>query len=166
MKKLFIAVLLLTSFVSCASNRDLKAPENVEDILNKAESNATVSGRKILELSRSMIADQEVVIGGCWHYINAVYDRSGFSSNQRETVFKSKFKGPYASSDIIKTGDWLYFVNHSYRDTEHSAIFVAWVDEEKKDALMVSYVGENQKKPATYKRFLLDKVYSVFRARE
>lgn len=166
MKKILILLLALTSFVSCASNSDIKNPENVEDILDQAESSASVGGRRVLESSRTMIANQDVVVGGCWHYINAVYDRAGFPSNQRETVFKSKFNGPYLTTDIFQPGDWLYFVNHSYKDTEHSAIFIAWMDKEKKDALTISYVGGNQKKPGTYKRFIIDKVYNVFRPKE
>lgn len=159
----------MTGLVSCASaakSKKLNNIENYEEVLDLAEADATVGGRKILEVSRSMISNQEIFVGGCWNYINAVYDRAGFSSNLRDTIYKSKFQGPYASSDIIQGGDWLYFVNHTYNESEHSAIFVAWLDEDKKEALMVNYVGGNKKKPGTYKRFILDQVYNVLRAKE
>ena len=113
-----------------------------------------------------MISSQEIVIGGCWDYINEVYNRAGFTSKNRFTAYKSKFKGPYYNSDKILPGDWLYFVNHSYKDIEHSAIFVKWLDKDKKIALMVNYLGERKKVPATYKEFHLDKVYNVIRAKE
>lgn len=110
-----------------------------------------------------MISSQEIVIGGCWDYINEVYNRAGFDSKNRFTAFKSKFKGPYYDPDKILPGDWLYFVNHSYKDIEHSAIFVKWLDKDKNIALMVNYLGEKKKVPATYKEFHLDKVYNVIR---
>nr|BDT27474.1 hypothetical protein BHI3_09400 [Bacteriovorax sp. HI3] len=169
MNKILIILALLTSLISCASasrSSDQDKIDNETEILDRAESNATPGGRKILEVSRSMIADQDVVVGGCWDYINAVYDRAGYPSNQRITVYKSKFEGPYAKTETFEAGDWLYFVNHSYRDIEHSAIFVAWINEAKKEALMVNYIGGKKKKPGSYKRFILDNVYNVFRTRE
>jgi hypothetical protein len=169
MTKLIMILWLLTSLISCASaSRDKQGKiENTEEMLDLAEANASPGGRKVLEASRAMISNQELHVGGCWNYINAVYDRAGYaSSKQRETIYKSKFNGPYVKSDVIQTGDWLYFVNHSFSESEHSAIFVAWIDEEKKEALMVNYVGGNKKKPGTYKRFILDEVYNVFRAQD
>ena len=159
----------MTGLVSCASaakSKKLNNIENYEEVLDLAEADATVGGRKILEVSRSMISNQEIFVGGCWNYINAVYDRAGVPSNLRVTIYKNKFEGPYASSDIIQGGDWLYFVNHSYSESEHSAIFVAWINEDKKEALMVNYVGGNKKKPGTYKRFIIDEVYNVLRVKE
>lgn len=168
MKKILAVVLLLTCFVSCASStKDVgKNAIDVEEILDQAENNATSGGRRVLETSRGMIANQDVIIGGCWHYMNGVYDRSGFTSKKRTSIFSSKIKGPYAESDLIKAGDWLYFVNHSYNDIEHSAIFVAWIDEDAKEALMVNYIGGNKKKPGTYKRFIIDQVYNIYRPQD
>ena len=165
MNKILIFVLIFISLISCSSSTkksDVKS-ENLEDTLNLAEAEASPEGRKVLETSRSMISNLDIVVGGCWDYINGVYNRAGFLSSQRVTVYKSKFRGPYADSQLIMPGDWIYFVNHSYRDIEHSAIFVAWGDEEKKEALMVNYVGGNQKKPGTYKVFVLDNVYNIIR---
>lgn len=169
MNKILIIFLLFISITSCAStpkNSNNDKIENAEELLDQAEANASIGGRRILEASRGMIADQEIVIGGCWNYINAVYDRAGYPTKDRSTFYKSKFKGPYVKSEEIRPGDWLYFVNHSYSDTEHSAIFVTWMDEGKKDALMVSYVGGNQKKPATYKRFNLNNIYNIIRVQD
>lgn len=158
----------MASLVSCTSARGnrLDKIENVEEILDLAESGATASGRKILEVSRSMIANQDVFVGGCWNYINAVYDRAGYSAKQRDTIYKSKFQGPYVNSDLIQSGDWLYFVNHSFSESEHSAIFVTWLDEDRKEALMVNYIGGSKKRPGTYKRFIIDEVYNIIRAKE
>lgn len=162
MNKILTIFLILATVISCASI----SKDDPNEVLDRAEANASLGGRKILEASRSMIANQEIIVGGCWDYINTVYDRAGYLANQRVTIFNSKFKGPYFKADRISPGDWLYFVNHSYRDTEHSAIFVTWTDEEKKSALMVSYVGGNQKKPANYKKYILNNVYNVIRPLE
>jgi len=135
--------------------------------MKKAESEATSSGKQILEMSQKLIDEKQIFVGGCWDFINSVYNRSGFTADKRETVFKSKQKGPYLTDpDLIRPGDWLYFINHSYRDIEHSAIFIAWTSKSKKEAMMVNYVGEKKKKPAFYKKFLLDEVYNIIRPRE
>lgn len=155
------------SLISCSSsskNSDVK-PESIEDVLNLAEARASDEGRRVLETSREMISNLDIIVGGCWDYINSVYNRAGFLSTQRVMIYKSKFKGPYADSQLIMAGDWIYFVNHSYRNIEHSAIFVAWTNVEKKEALMVNYVGGNKKKPATYKTFVLDNVYNIVRGK-
>ncbi len=173
MRKLIILLLTILSLTSCASDSKDTGVKSIpvgnemyEDILNQAESQASLGGKKILEISRSMIAAQEIIIGGCWNYINTVFDRAGYTKALRETAFKSKLKGPYVKDEAILPGDWLYFVNHSYGETEHSAIFVAWTDEEKKEALMVSYEGEGRKKPAIYKKYILTHIYNIIRSRE
>lgn len=140
--------------------------EHLYDILDRAELEARPPAREILTTSREMIEKKEVVVGGCWDFINAVYNRAGYPEAERDVVFKSKLKGPYLKEDEIETGDWLYFVNHTYHDIEHSAIFVAWTNKEKKEALMVNYVGEKKKKPPFYKKFILDKVYNIIRPRD
>lgn len=153
MIKILTILFILFGVISCSS-------------ISKNEFNATNAGKKILEISQSMIDKKEIIVGGCWDYINKVYERAGYSVDQRRTVFKSKFQGPYLSADLIEPGDWLYFVNHSFSDTEHSAIFVAWTDKERREALMVSYVGGKQKKPGLYKKFILDNIYNIIRARD
>lgn len=137
--------------------------ENIDEILNQAEDDATVLGRKILETSRIMIANQEIILGGCWDYIDAAYTRAGFPSRQRVTVFKSNLKGPYVVESKIQGGDWLYFINHSYGDVEHSGVFVAWTNLAKKEALIMSYAGGNQAKAARYKKYDLSSVYNIIR---
>lgn len=136
---------------------------NYDEILNQAEDNATTLGRKILELSRIMIANNEVIIGSCWDYINGVYNKAGHPSNLRKTVFKSKLQGPYVDINMIEGGDWLYYVNHSYGGVEHSGVFVAWTNKETKEALIMSYPGGNQSKPARYKTYDLRSVYNIMR---
>jgi hypothetical protein len=169
MKKLIFIILILFSNACSTPSYEIVqyvGTSSDENLLDRAESEASDGGKRVLTISRSMINNKEIFIGGCWDYINEVYNRAGIFSKVRDTVFQSKFKGPYLNEDIIQPGDWLYFVNHTYKDSEHSAIFVAWTDKANSEALMINYVGENKKKPAMYKRYILDNVYNVMRAKD
>ena len=138
--------------------------KNLERILDLAEDDATDKGREILVKSRSMINEGDLVLGSCWDYINEIYIRAGYPSKLRKTSFSGKFKGPFIEDhSIIESGDWLYFVNHSFNDGEHSGIFVDWTDYNLKEALVISYVGGNRKRPARYKTYILTNVYNIMR---
>lgn len=139
--------------------------ENLEEILNQAEIDSTINGRQILVTGRALIENQEIITGSCWDYIDGMFDRAGFPSNKRVTIFKSKLEGPYVDIYRIEAGDWLYFINHSYGDVEHSSVFIAWTSIEKKEALMISYAGGNQAIPARYKIYDLSSVYNIIRGR-
>ena len=138
---------------------------NLEEILNQAEYTATTAGRKIIEISRIMITNEEIIVGSCWDFIHAAYNRAGFPTNQRTTIFKSKLPGPYVQDNKINAGDWLYFINHSYNNVEHSGIFVAWTNLAKKEAVIISYPGGNQSKPGRYRVYDLSSVYNIIRPR-
>ena len=81
------------NLAACSSigRKNLEGNENIQIILEQAESNASNGGRKILEVSTEMIANKEIFVGGCWNYINAVYDKAGYSSKLRNTIYKSKY---------------------------------------------------------------------------
>ncbi len=138
--------------------------------LLQAEAKASKSGKKVLEVGRKMtLVNKEIVRGSCWDYADTVYQRAGFSRQyqQRQIIFKgSKRKGPYADIAQIKPGDFLYYINHSYGNIEHSAIFIDWEDKNKKMALMLSYGGENRKSPARYRVYDLSHVYHITRPKE
>lgn len=137
------------------------------DNLLAAEEQATDTGRSILATGREMtLVRQEIVRGSCWDYSNAVYDRAGYPNDRtnRDTVFKgTKKKGPYADAELIQPGDWLFYINHSYNDIEHSAIFVKWLDFDQRTALMLSYGGEKRNAPARYLPYDLSHVYRIIR---
>jgi hypothetical protein len=134
--------------------------------LNEAESEADPKARMILQTGREMTLDKGVIIiGGCWDYIDAVYTRAGFPRDRRSTFFKGTLKqGPYASLDELKPGDWVYHINHSYNDIQHSGIFVKWLDKENAIGLLLSYRGERSNKPARYRGYDLSNVYTIIRA--
>jgi hypothetical protein len=135
-----------------------------DTVMIHAENKADSIGRKILYTGREMtVINAEILPGGCWDYANNVYNRAGFPTNKRKNIFRSVKKGPYADVNLIQYGDWLYYINHSYGDIEHSAIFVDWVDLENKQALMLSYGGEQRQQPARYLVYDLSSVYQIVR---
>ena len=127
------AMFLVALLTACTSTPDVpqqvyqpvipKSP--LEQQLDEAEQKATPQGRQVLQTGRQMaLINGEIIRGGCWDYANTIYNRAGYKKH-RQTVFKGdKEYGPYADTSQIQHGDFLYYVNHSYHDVEHSAIFV------------------------------------------
>jgi hypothetical protein len=135
--------------------------------LNKSELEAGSKARNILQTGRKMALDEkEIIVGGCWDYIDAVFTRAGFSRDKRKVVFKGTLRdGPYAKLDALQPGDWVYHINHSYNGIEHSGIFVRWLDKKRAIGLMLSYRGEKSRMPARYKGYDLSNVYRITRAK-
>lgn len=131
-------------------------------ILGQAETQSSMAAREVMSTARAMALNERTIIqGGCWDYLNAVFNRAGVT---RDTVHKGAYRqGPYANSSEIQAGDWLYYINHGYKGIEHSGLFVGWVDESAKQALMLSYAGENRREPARYKVYDLSNVYQIMR---
>lgn len=173
----FLIFIILICTVSCSSlSRNFKKPHlsdldsdgkirDLDNILKMAEENATAEGKTILSTGRNMVLENKIVRGSCWDYANTVFNKSGFKANERVTPLKSKFKGPYADLNTIKAGDWLYFINYSFKESDHSGIFVDWTDFDEKKAVVLSYVGGRKKKPGSYKIYDLKHVYYIIRAK-
>lgn len=141
------------------------SPEHLTIALD-AEKNANPIAQKILYHARVMtLFNREIIRGGCWHYVNTVFNRAGFADKSRQVVHQGTYKhGPYAKADDIQAGDWLYHINYGYKNIEHSGMFIAWVNKEQKQALMLSYAGEGRREPARYKVYDLRSVYQITRA--
>ena len=131
-------------------------------LLSNAEKQSSMAAREVVSTARKMALNERTIIqGGCWDYLNAVFNRAGVSRN---TIHKGTYaQGPYASSSEIEAGDWLYYINHGYNGVEHSGLFVGWVDERAKQALILSYAGENRREPARYRVYDLSNVYQIMR---
>lgn len=129
----------------------------------EVDSTFIVPGSKILETGhRLAIVDQTVIRGSCWDFVNEIYRIAGFA-NTKKTVFRSKKSGPYAPATMVKPGDWIYHINHSFNNIEHSAIFVCWKDFKKRIAVTLSYSGMNRLTPGKYGEYKLSSIYSIFR---
>lgn len=131
-------------------------------ILSNAEVQSSRAAREVISTARAMTLNERMIIkGGCWDYLNAVFNRAGVT---RDTVHKGTYReGPYANSSEIAAGDWLYYINHGYNDIEHSGMFVGWVDKAENQALILSYAGESRREPARYRVYDLSHVYQIMR---
>ena len=182
MPAFFTKLLLLLSLAGCAkdsldSARSLKkllpskpvahvVKEATHPDLASAIASAEPSGKKVLGTIGDMMAAEEVIVGACWDYLNEAFNRAGYPSQRREIIFKGSYeRGPYADNDLIKPGDWLYYVNHSYNDIQHSGLFIRWQNRAKNKALIFSYAGEGRKNPARMRVYHMDKVYQIQRAK-
>ena len=121
------------------------------------------AGQIILQTGMMMATEMKMIVqGSCWQFVNEVYNRSEVGGGKK-VIYKTKKSGPYARVSDIEPGDWIYHVNHDYKNVEHSAIFVCWKDIKRKIAITLSYVGMNRKVPARYGEFDLRSVYAIFR---
>jgi hypothetical protein len=124
---------------------------------------AVSAGDKVLQVGYLMSQISKTIVqGSCWDFVNEVYKCAGVSE-YKKVVFRSKKSGPYAPSSMVKPGDWVYHINHQFKNIEHSAIFVCWKDFEKRIAITLSYAGMNKKVPAKYGAYSLRSIYSIFR---
>lgn len=104
--------------------------------------------------------------GSCWTYVNKVYNLAGFPSGKRDVIYTAKKGTLIKDPSIIMPGDWLFHVNYSFRNVEHSAIFVCWQDKEKLLAVTLSHVGQNKYAGGNFGVYDLKGVYRVTRARK
>jgi hypothetical protein len=139
--------------------------DDLTTLLDSAEATASPEGKTILKNARAMVDSQEIILGSCWDYIDSLFNRSKFEDDRRATLFSSKKAGPFADVNTIRAGDWLYLINHSYGDVEHSGVFIAWIDQSKFEALLLSYPGEDRHVPGRYSEYDLTSVYNIIRAK-
>ncbi len=149
-------------FVACSSKRYIIVKGQNTQVKAKIKTQ-----NPILQTAQRMVEDEVIVKGSCWDYIDALYTSSGYPRAKRDFIFKGdKNIAPYASKDDIKKGDWLYFINKSYHDVEHSGVFVRWLDKSSSKALILSYGGENRHEPARYLPYDIEKTYTIIRGKE
>jgi len=133
-------------------------------VIAQALVQADPAGRAVLRTAHRMVAEGVIVRGSCWDYLQAVYRRAGYPRARRTVVLRHPKSGPYATAAQIRPGDWLYYINHSYGDVEHSGLFVGWIDRRRMQGLILSYGGQHRKRPGRYRTYDLDSVYQITRA--
>lgn len=151
---------------SLANPSSLKNAKYTKVLLD-AEDKASLEGRKVLAAGREMaLVNRDIINGSCWDYASAIFDRAGYSyQSNRDVVIHNTKSHPLAINfNAIQPGDFLSYVNYSYHNIKHSAIFVDWLNFDKKIALMLSYAGHNRQQPARYRAYDLSGVYYVARA--
>ena len=137
---------------------------DLESFLDQAEAAASPEGKRILVVGRAMVNHRVIVIGSCWDFIFAVFNHASLGEKNQIIPFaSSQSKGPYADLETLQAGDWLYYINHSFGDVEHSGIFIGFTDREQNEALILSYAGGDQALPGRYRVYDLSNVYHVIR---
>jgi hypothetical protein len=131
--------------------------------LTRASAQASPGARRVLETVREMLDGAVITRGSCYTWVNAVFRRAG---GAREAAFNGDRRTNWADASMLRPGDWVFFINHSYNDVTHSAIFVAWVNERAREALMVSYPGERRNAPGRFSTYELTNVYRLVRLRD
>ena len=94
------------------------------------------------------------------------YNSAGVQRANREVVYKRTEGTELSSPELLEAGDWVYHVNYSYYNVEHSAIFICWKDYDKRMGITLSYVGQNKSAPGKYGVYDLRGVYNIKRAKE
>ena len=150
---------------SCGGKNNQKNTKNKNVAFEKEKNkNKTTKGEEVIKVAHKMaIVDKIIVRGSCWDFLDRVYTKAGYDRSKRKTIFHSYKKGPYANIDLIQPGDWLYYINHSYHNVEHSGLFIKWINKKKKIAKILSYAGQNRKIPGRYREFDLSSVYNIMR---
>jgi len=128
--------------------------------LDAARAHAAPGARRVLDAARAMIAGGVVVRGSCYTWLRAVYARA---TGRHQVVYAGSPRPRFARFELLRPGDWVFFINHSYRNNTHSAIFVGWSDARAHVALMASYVGGNRTAPGRFSTYALTNVYQVVR---
>lgn len=123
------------------------------------------SGFLVLNKGLELFQTNFKISGSCWTYVNKVYDMAGFTSGKRDVIYAAKKGTLIKDPSIIMPGDWLFHVNYSFRNVEHSAIFVCWQDKEKLLAVTLSHVGQNKYAGGNFGVYDLKGVYRVTRAK-
>lgn len=141
-------------------------------------------GERILAIGGKIVDSGTKRKGGCWNFVNAVYNCAGYQENCRPDFFgRCRFiffgsegnqEGPYLEKwDSIRPGDWIMYINLEFDSsgkTTHSTIFVSWKDKDWKEkkgkiAKTLDYVGRNRPSAGLRIDRTLTKVYCIKRAK-
>ena len=128
--------------------------------LDDARAHARPGARRVLDAARAMITGGVVVRGSCYTWLRAVYTRA---TGDTRVVYTGPARARFTRFEVLRPGDWVFFINHAYGNATHSAIFLGWEDRAHHIALMASYVGGNRTAPGRFSPYALTNVYQVVR---
>ena len=145
----------------------VKCLQNCSCLTEEYPSKISAGGLRVLKEGYNMaVVSRTILRGSCWDFINKVYSNAGYPNARRKTIYKKKKGSTFASPKLLQSGDWVYHINYSYHNVEHSAIFVCWKDYENRIAITLSYDGQNKYTPGKYGTYDLSGVYNIIRCRE
>ena len=159
-----------SSLVFCPDKvmtEQVKCLQTCSCLTEEYPSKISAGGLRVIKEGYNMaVVSRTILRGSCWDFINKVYSNAGYPSARRKTIYKKKKGSTFASPKLLQSGDWVYHINYSYHNVEHSAIFVCWKDYENRIAITLSYDGQNKYTPGKYGTYDLSGVYNIIRCRE
>ncbi|MBN1524269.1 MAG: hypothetical protein JW904_07305 [Spirochaetales bacterium] len=135
-------------------------------VIGKRHAALPTPGGKVLAVAHSIVSNGEIILGACWDFVNTVYGQAGYTSKKREKLYLEKETGPFADPGTLLPGDWVMYRNLPYGEIGHSAIFVEWIDFDRRSALTIEYVGGNRKVPGRYREADLTKIWGIYRGKD
>ena len=127
--------------------------------------NSKTPGGKVLLSALDNLKRKTIIKGSCWDWVNHVFQEAGYPSANRQRVYRTKLKGPYADTALVKSGDWVMYKNLSYGNVPHSGIFVYWVDKKKELGMVLSYRGGGSSSPGRFRVYDLSCLYGINRGK-
>ena len=135
-------------------------------VIARKHATSDTAGGRVLKAAVEMVDQEVVVLGSCFGYINQVYEKAQFPAENRLQVYMAPETGPYVDPALIKPGDWIMYRNLPYGEIGHSAIFVEWIDFNRRSALTIEYVGTNRNIPGRFREADITKTFGVVRGTE
>jgi hypothetical protein len=129
-------------------------------MLREAISRAAPGARRVLEVMRAMLDEGTVVRGSCNRWVEEIFRRAG---GRGRTVYSGRRRAPFTDTALLRPGDWVQFINHSYGGVTHSAVFVGWTDQAGRVAMTASYPGQSRAEPGRFRDYDLSNLYRVVR---
>ncbi len=136
------------------------APDDAMVMLRASIPRASPGAQRVLEVMRTMLDEGVVVRGSCNRWVEEIFRRAGGRSR---TVYSAGRRAPFTDTALLRPGDWVQFINHSYGGVTHSAVFVGWTDASARIAMTASHPGQDRAVPGRFRDYDLSNVYRVVR---
>jgi len=121
---------------------------------------AAPGAQRVLEEMRTMLDEGVVVRGSCNRWVEELFRRAG---GRARTVYSAGRREAFADATLLRAGDWVQFINHSFGGVTHSAVFVGWTDASARIGMTASHPGQNRAVPGRFRDYDLSNVYRVVR---
>ena len=135
-------------------------PDDPMTMLRAAIPHAAPGAQRVLEVMRTMLDEGVVVRGSCNRWVEEVFRRAG---GRARTVYSAGRRAPFTDTALLRPGDWVQFINHSFGGVTHSAVFVGWTDASARIGMTASHPGQNRAVPGRFRDYDLSNIYRVVR---
>lgn len=135
-------------------------PDDPMTMLRETIPRAAPGARRVLEVMRTMLDEGVVVRGSCNRWVEEIFRRAG---GRARTVYTAGRRASFTNTTLLRPGDWVQFINHSFGGVTHSAVFVGWTDASARIGMTASHPGQNRAVPGRFRDYDLSNIYRVVR---